>query len=350
VRILALIVLAGACTVEAPAAEPYAWDLPRGFPAPSVPKGNPMSSDKVELGRHLFHDTRLSGNGTQSCASCHAQERAFTDGLVTSIGSTGAHGRHNAMSLANVAYNSAQTWANPNVVDLESQALIPMFGTAPVELGVTEEVMLARLRAAPIYADMFARAFPDEPITVANTARAIASFERTILSGGSRFDRFSAGDRTALSPSEQNGLALFESPTLGCRNCHDGFNLSSATERVQMFNTGLYNPYPSTDRGLAEITGLTSDTGRFKPPTLRNIALTAPYMHDGSVATLDDVVEIYAHGGRGDGAAVPFRSPLVTGFVISAEQRADVVAFLGALTDDGLAANPGLGSPIAPAR
>lgn len=342
-RALALIVFVASCADVAPA--PYAWDLPRGFPAPLVPAGNPMSADKVELGRHLFYDTRLSSNGTQACASCHVQDRAFTDGLATAIGSTGARGRHNAMSLANVAYNSAQTWANPNVRDLEAQALIPMFGTDPVELGLSEAVLLARLAAEPRYTEMFDAAFPGESITVANTARAIASFERTILSGDSRFDRFSAGDRTALSPSEQNGLALFESPTLGCRNCHDGFNLSSATERVQMFNTGLYNPYPATDRGLAEVTGLTSDIGRFKPPTLRNVALTAPYMHDGSVATLDEVLDIYAHGGRGDGATAPFRSPLVTGFVISAEQKADVVAFLGALSDEALVANPGLANP-----
>jgi cytochrome c peroxidase len=344
VRILALIALVGACTETAP--EPYAWELPHGFPTPRVPVDNPMSADKVELGRHLFYDTRLSGNQTQACASCHAQERAFSDGLVTAIGSTGAHGRHNSMSLTNVAYNSAQTWANPNVLDLESQALVPMFGTAPVELGLTEDVLVTRLRAEPTYEAMFAVAFPGEAITVANTTRAIASFERTILSGGSRFDRFSAGDRTALSAHEQNGLALFESTTLGCRNCHDGFNLTAATgDRIQMFNTGLYNPYPTTDRGLAEITNLTSDTGRFKPPTLRNLALTAPYMHDGSVGTLDEIVDIYAHGGRGDGAAVPFRSPLVAGFVISAEQKADLVAFLGALTDDGLVASPALANP-----
>lgn len=304
-----------------------------------------MSSDKVELGRHLFYDTRLSGNGTQACASCHAQERAFTDGLVTSIGSTGAHGRHNSMSLTNVAYANSLTWANPNVVDLETQALVPMFGTAPVELGLTEELLVARLRAEPVYQEMFATAFPDDvdAITVANTTRAIASFERTIVSGGSRFDRFSAGDRTALSPSEQNGLALFESTTLGCRTCHAGFNLTAAAgDRVQMFNTGLYNPYPSADPGLAEITGRASDLGRFKPPTLRNIALTAPYMHDGSVATLDEVVETYAHGGR---APDPLRSPLVTGFAIAASQKADLVAFLGALTDDALLADPALTNP-----
>ncbi len=333
-KALALLGLVAACADGAPTVEPYAWQLPPGFPVPRVPADNPMSLEKVELGRALFFDPRLSGNGTQACASCHAPERAFTDGRATAIGSTGAPGRHNSMSLTNVAYNRTQTWADPTVEDLESQALIPMFGTSPVELGLTEDVLLARLADDPIYVDQFARAFPDEPITVANTARAIASFERTLISGGSRFDRFSAGDRSALSPSEQNGLALFESRALGCRTCHAGFNLSADAERVQMFNTGLYNPYPETDRGLAEVTGLTSDIGRFKPPTLRNIARTAPYMHDGSVATLEEVLDIYAHGGRGEGAAVPFRSPLVTGFVISAAQKADVIAFLGALTDE----------------
>lgn len=342
-RPLALIglwaIVAGACATPAPAAEPYAWQLPPGFPVPRVPADNPMSAAKVELGRYLFHDTRLSGNGAQACASCHVQDRAFTDGRPTAIGSTGAHGRHNSMSLANVAYNSAQTWGDPTVIDLEAQAIVPMFGTAPVELGLTPELLLARLTAEPVYQGLFADAFPDDPapISVANTARAIASFERTILSGGSRFDR------GALTAAEQRGLALFESPALGCRGCHGGFNLTTSTgDRIQMFNTGLYDPYPEADRGLAEITGLVADTGRFKPPTLRNIALTAPYFHDGSGATLDDVIESYARGGR---TASPDRSPLVTGFSITPSEKADLIAFLGALTDDELRADPAFASP-----
>jgi cytochrome c peroxidase len=326
VKLVALIAVLGACATT-PAAEPYAWDLPPGFPEPRVPADNPMSADKVELGRALFEDTRLSGNGAQSCASCHAADRAFTDGRTTAIGSTGAIGRHNSMSLTNVAYNSSQTWANPTVIDLEAQALVPMFGTSPVELGLTEDLLLARMRAS--YADQFATAFPDDadPISTANTARAIASFERTLISGASRFDRH------AMSPQEERGLALFESARLGCRGCHGGFNFTVATgDRIQMFNTALYDPYPATDRGLAEITQITADTGRFKPPTLRNIALSAPYMHDGSIATLDDVVDTYARGGRA--ASSPFRSPLVTGFAITADEKADLVAFLGALTDE----------------
>ncbi len=336
---LALIAVLTACAAEPPPGEAYAWELPPGFVAPRVPADNPMSAGKVQLGRYLFHDTQLSGNGTQACASCHQQDKAFTDGRAMALGSTGSLGRHNSMSLTNVAYNSTQTWANPTVIDLEAQAVVPMFGTAPVELGITEDVLVARVRAEPIYQDLYAVAFPDDsdPFTVANTARAIASFERTILSGGSRFDRH------ALTAAEQRGLALFESAALGCKSCHGGFNLTTSVgDRVQMFNTGLYDPYPATDRGLAEITGLTSDTGRFKPPTLRNIALTAPYFHDGSAATLPEVIASYANGGR---AASPDRSPLVTGFTITAEQQRDLVAFLGALTDDALLTDPAFANP-----
>lgn len=324
-RALLAIALLSACT-EAPAPEPYAWDLPRGFQPPRVPADNPMSADKVELGRALFFDTQLSGNGTQACASCHQPEKAFTDGRATALGSTGAIGRHNSMSLVNVAYNASQTWANPTVIDLEAQAIVPMFGTAPVELGLTEDLLVARMRET--YADDFARAFPDDadPISVTNTARAIASYERTLISASSRFDT------KQLTASEQRGLALFESPRLGCTNCHGGFNFTVATgDRIQMFDTALYDPYPSTDRGLAEITQVATDTGRFKPPTLRNIALTAPYMHDGSIATLSEVIDAYAAGGRAPTSAN--KSPLVRGFTITPDEKGDLLAFLDALTD-----------------
>lgn len=320
-KALALVALVG-CT-DAPAPEPYAWDLPRGFQPPRVPADNPMSADKVELGRMLFFDPQLSGNGTQACASCHDPEKAFTDGRATAIGSTGAIGRRSSMSLVNVAYNASQTWANP-IASLEAQALVPMFGTSPVELGLTEDLLVARMRAA--YADDFARAFPDDPdpITVTNTARAIASYERTLISASSRFDT------KTLSPQEQRGLALFESPRLGCTNCHGGFNFTVATgDRIQMFDTALYDP--PTDRGLGEITGLAADAGRFKPPTLRNISRTAPYMHDGSLETLSDVIDAYAAGGRAPTS--PNRSPLVTGFSITPDEKADLLAFLDALTD-----------------
>jgi cytochrome c peroxidase len=322
---LAIALLCG-CT-DAPAPEPYAWDLPRGFQPPRVPADNPMSADKVELGRALFFDPRLSGNSTQSCASCHEPDLAFTDGRALAIGSTGALGRRSSMSLVNVAYSASLTWANPTVTSLEAQALVPMFGTSPVELGMTEEVLVARMREH--YADDFARAFPDdaEPVTVTNVTRAIASYERTVISASSRFDT------KDLTPSEARGLALFESPRLGCTNCHGGPTFSVATgDRIQMFDTALYDPYPATDRGLADLTDFAADIGRFKPPTLRNIALTAPYMHDGSIATLSDVIDHYAAGGRAPTS--PNKSPLVSGFTLSPDEKADLLAFLSALTDE----------------
>ena len=325
-KALAFIALLAACA-EPPAPEPYAWDLPRGFQPPRVPTDNPMSADKVELGRALFFDTQLSGNGTQSCASCHEPDKAFTDGRALAVGSTGAVGRRSSMSLVNVAYNASHTWANPNVTSLEEQALVPMFGTSPVELGLTEDLLLARMREH--YAGDFARAFPDdiEPVTVTNVTRAIASYERTLISASSRFDT------KQLTPSEARGLALFESPRLGCTSCHGGPTFSVATgDRIQMFDTALYDPYPATDRGLADITDLASDIGRFKPPTLRNIALTAPYMHDGSIATLDEVVDHYARGGRAPSS--PNRSALMTTFTLTSGEKADLLAFLEALTDE----------------
>jgi cytochrome c peroxidase len=317
-----------------------------------------MSAAKVELGRHLFFDRRLSGNGTQSCATCHDPLRAFTDGLATPIGSTGQPGRHNAMTLVNVAFNSTLTWATP-IRTLEDQALVPMFGTHPLELATDEPQLLARLAADPIYTDLFARAFPAEPITITAVTYALASFERTIVSRDSPFDRFIAGDASALPTRAQRGLALFESDRLGCATCHGGFNLTVTTgDDVRFFNTGLYNVdgrggYPTSDRGLIETTGTLTDMGRYRPPTLRNVAVTAPYLHDGSAADLDAVIDAYARGGRlisdgpnaGDGALSPYKSVFITGFTLSMEERADLLAFLSSLTDPTVLADPALQDP-----
>ncbi|MGN6109585.1 MAG: di-heme enzyme, partial [Kofleriaceae bacterium] len=197
------------------------------------------------------------------------------------------------------------------------------------------------------------------PISIDNAVRALASFERTIVSGRSRVDRFLDGDTAALSEAERRGLVLLGSERLGCRTCHGGFAFTAAADRdVPFFNTGLYDVdgrggYPARDRGLYEITGDPADVGRFKPPTLRNLALTAPYMHDGSVATLGEVLDIYARGGRriasgpdaGDGATSPRKSPLIRGFALSAAERADLLAAFDALTDEQLAADPALSDP-----
>ncbi len=164
----------------------FQWDLPAGFPLPPVPPSNPMSDEKVELGRHLFYDTRLSDNQTQSCASCHEQRLAFTDGRATGLGSTGAAHSRASMSLANVAYNSTLTWGHPLMMDLERQAEAPLLGREPVELGLKSFAQLEeRLQPVTRYQELFAAAFPGEtqPISAANALKALAAFQRTLISG-----------------------------------------------------------------------------------------------------------------------------------------------------------------------
>jgi len=349
----------------------YPFPLPNGFPQPLVPKDNPLTAEKVALGRHLFYDKRLSGNETQSCASCHEQERAFTDGRAQGVGSTGQVHPRNSMSLANVAYAATMTWVNPVLKGLEPQALVPLFGLDPaIELGIRgkEAEVLARLRAEPKYQELFAKAFPEvaDAYTFDNIARAIASFERVLISGRSRFDRFQYdGDRTALTAQEQRGLELFGSETLECFHCHGGTfftdavaDTSSPNGGRRFHNTGLYNldgkgAFPLESRGLIEFTGVASDMGKFKAPTLRNIEKTAPYMHDGSIATLEDVVEHYAAGGRtitsgpnaGVGSKNPYKSGFIVSFVIPEADKAALVAFLKSLTDEQFLTNPALSDP-----
>ncbi|MGQ9908707.1 MAG: MbnH family di-heme enzyme [Candidatus Flexifilum sp.] len=348
----------------------YRWRLPAGFPVPVVPAHNPMTEEKVELGRYLFYDPRLSGNGSFSCSSCHLQALAFTDGRATAIGSTGDIHPRNSQTLTNAAYNATLTWANPNLLTLEQQILIPMFGEHPVELGITgqEDVVLARFRGDPQYRELFAAAFPDQsdPFTFNNIVQALASFTRTLISGDSAFDRYLRGERDALSESAQRGMELFFSEGLECHHCHTGFNLTLSTISVNssfierpFFNTGLYNldgrgAYPVDNTGVHEITNNPADMGRFRPPTLRNIALTAPYMHDGSIATLEDVIRFYMNGGRviesgpyaGDGRANPYKSGLVAGFSLTEQEIADLVAFLESLTDETFISDPRLSDPF----
>lgn len=361
----ATLVLALVGCVGAPPEDPFPLSLPPGFPAPQVPEANPLTAARIELGRHLFYDERISGNGTQSCASCHRQERAFADGLIQPAGSTGVLHPRNSPSLTNAAYNASLTWANPLLTELEQQILVPLFGEEPIELGVTghEEEVLARLAAEPRYPALFEDAFPGEPAPIHwdNVVRALASFTRSLISGNSRFDRFVyQNEDEALSPSERRGLELFFSERLECHHCHGGFNFTESSVHAgstfgaeSFHNTGLYNldgrgSYPPNNTGVYEITGAPSDMGRFRAPTLRNVAVTAPYMHDGSVATLEEVIRIYERGGRllddgpyaGDGAENPLKSGFIPGFTLTNEERADLLAFLESLTDESFLTDP----------
>ena len=362
-----LVALVVACDPAPP--EAFEWPLPEGLPVPLVPADNPMSDAKVELGRHLFYDTRLSGNQTQSCATCHVQKHAFTDGRPVAEGSTGEHTLRNSMSLANVAYSTTLTWANPLLLTLEQQMLVPLFGAEPVELGLRgrEDELLARLREVPRYQELFGRAFPDDddPVTLHNVTRALACFERRLLSGRAPFDRYNAGDAAALSDSALRGAFLFHGERLECFHCHAGFNFQDSVAYVGkparggiFHNTGLYNidgegGYPPGNTGLHEFTGEPADMGRFRVPTLRNVAVTAPYMHDGSIATLSEVLDHYAAGGRtiatgphaGVGRDNPYKSSFIRGFELSDQERADVLAFLASLTDEEFLTDPALADP-----
>lgn len=348
---------------------PYELHLPPGFPQPNVPEDNALTVEKVELGRHLFYDRRLSANGSQACASCHRQSHAFSEEAAIATGSTGQKHHRNSMALVNVAYAATFTWAHPGINTIEQQVLLPLFGDKPVEMGAPghEQEILARLRGDPGYQKLFARAFPgtSERVTFDTVAKALASFVRTLISFGSPFDRYAYyGEDGALTLSQVRGMNLFMSERLECAHCHAGFNFSqfvtheSAAVAERAFHiTGLY-PYGETyisgaDYGLFAVTGQAADKDRFKAPTLRNIERSAPYMHDGSLATLNDVIDFYAAGGRvltagprtGDGRVHPGKSPFIRGFTLTAQERQDLLAFLASLTDERFLADPKFAAP-----
>jgi cytochrome c peroxidase len=362
-----------ASRVEAQAAQdaPFQWNIPAPFPRPAVPADNPMSAVKVELGRRLFYDKRMSVNGTQSCASCHRQELAFTDGKARGEGSTGQSHPRGSMSLANVAYNPALTWADPTMSALEDQALVPIFGTDPIELGMSgqESRFLNQLRRDTLYQQLFPRAFPGsaDPVTFSNAVKAIAAFERTIISMNSPYDRYRyGGEQDAISESAKRGAVIFFSGQRGsCFQCHGGWNFNGElrydgrTEvKAAFFNTGLYNiagplSYPEPNTGVHHQTNRPEDVGKFRVPTLRNVAVTAPYMHDGSIKTLSEVLDHYAVGGRtiaagpyaGIGHDNPNKAPNVHGFAITPTEKLDIIAFLESLTDTAFLRNPALSNP-----
>lgn len=352
---------------------PYVFDLPAGFPSPRISVDNPITVEKVALGRHLFYDKRMSINQEGSCATCHEQRKAFTDGRQTSVGPTGDIHPRNAMSLTNVVYNTRQNWANPTLRNLESQAIAVMFNESPVELGWTdnEDEILARFAADPLYQELFTQAYPgdDEPYQLLNVVDAIASFGATLISGRAPLDR------DAVDASVRRGEDLFNSERLECFHCHGAFNFAqsvqgshSVVDTTEYKNNGLYNiagpgpgyplnagNYPTANQGLYEFTGVASDMGRFRAPTLRNIALTAPYMHDGSIASLREVVvNHYSRAGRlisdgeyaGDGANNPHKDPLVQGFVLDEQELTDLLAFFDSLTDWEFICNPEFSDPF----
>lgn len=362
-----LVVLVG---LAQPARGSFQWGIPDWIPPPAEPADNPTTPAKVALGRHLFYDKRLSANQSMSCATCHEQERAFTDGKRTAVGITHEPGKRNTMSLGNAAYFPTLTWGNPQVKSLEAQARIPILGDRPVELGMTgrERLLLDRLEAEPRYRQLFADAFPEarasktDLYSLSTVTKALASFQRTLLSFDSAYDRYRyGGDKKALSPAAQRGEALFRSSRMKCYRCHGSIYFTDNVAHARMelaemgfHNTGLYNEngkgaYPAGQEGVAEVTGKNDDTGRFRTPSLRNVALTSPYMHDGSIARLQDGIRTHSarkgralHAGK---PANPLRSSLIAGFEISERETADLVEFLKSLTDESFVKNPNYSDP-----
>lgn len=337
----------------------YVWRLPEGFPVPRIPVDNPMTTEKVELGRLLFYDPRLSGDGTIACATCHQPEHAFTDGRGQAIGIGGSIHPRSAMTLTNVAYNVTLGWDDPNLTRLEDQILVPLYNTDPPEMGVTsyEKKVLGRFHQDSRMSRYFRSAFPEapNPITMRNIIYALASFERTLISGNSAYDRWAYSDNTdGMDEVQRAGARLFFSKRLGCFRCHAGFNFSGPVQyegteipKARFHNTGLYNEdgkgsYPEPNTGLYQHTGKIGDMGKFRAPTLRNIALTAPYMHDGSIPDLETVLDHYSIGGRNRFRRLQVRGtmvgaetdPLIAGFELTQDEKRQLIAFLHALTDE----------------
>jgi cytochrome c peroxidase len=331
---------------------------------------NPFTKDKAELGRYLFYDRRLSINNTKACASCHAQEFSFTDSYSRSIGALGDLHQRNAKPLINIIFEKFLTAADSAIHFPESQINNPMFNEHPVELGVkgNENEILERIKTDKYYQQQFKRAFPSErnPESIKNIQYAISTFVKTILSFNSPYDNVVfRKDSAALSKQEINGMNLFFSANLKCSSCHSGINFNTPLlktvngETDFYFNTGLYNldgkgSYPAYDQGLIALTKNPADMGKYKVPTLRNLAFTAPYFHDGSAATLDEVITVYENGGRnipegqikGDGRNNLFKHPLVSGFKLNSQERKDLVAFLLSLSDSSVLKNQAYANPF----
>ena len=318
-----ILFLFTACTEDSKQAEEgkqtYEYHLPKGFSLPEIPEDNPMYVDKIALGRKLFFDPILSKDNTVSCASCHAPTKAFSDSVAFSIGAEKDLGDRNAPTLANVAYRSS-FFKDGGVPTLELQILGPFDNELEFDLNILDAI--EKLKADPDYVREFNKVFGKDPDPFGLT-RSIAAYERTLISGDSKYDQF-LFDSNVFSDAEIRGMKLFNSERLACSTCHSG-NLFT---NQGFENNGLYTSYQDT--GRARVTLNSSDAGKFVVPTLRNIALTSPYMFDGSLNNLSEVIDHYASGGSKHAN----KSQFIKGFTISEAEKNDLILFLTTLTDE----------------
>jgi cytochrome c peroxidase len=300
--------------------------IPEGWPEPIIADDKSLTEDRIRLGKRLFYDPVLSADSSVSCASCHNPTRAFADSVPVSAGVHGSlKGFRNTPSLFNVAWYP-YFFSEGGAPDLELLAVAPMQTESEMDFNIGEAVR--RLERNPHYVRLFHKAYHRAPDTYSLT-RALGAFQRSLISGNSRYDQFIRGDSALLSPMEKRGMKLFFSERTGCSDCHSGFLLT---------DFGFYNlgHYSDSDPGRFRLTSAEEDRGKFKTPTLRNIALTAPYLHDGSIPDLEAMLLFYQNGGgRGQGKDSRIR-PLF----LSGGELEDILAFLKTLTDSSALSNP----------
>ena len=313
-------------TANAVTATEYKLQIPFGLEETAVviPADNPLTVQKVELGRTLFFDKRLSADNTIACANCHLAQFGFTDGQPVSAGIKGQKGGRSAPASFNRVFSSAQFW-DGRAATLEDQSIGPF--TNPIEHGfINYDVMIAKMKKIPGYNTRFLQVF-GEDITIGNVGKAIASFQRTVLSGNSPADRFDqGGEAGAISAPAQRGLLLFRDKAR-CTKCHSGFNFTDE----KFHNLGIGWDDNKVDLGRYMVTKNPEEIGAFKTPTLREISRSAPYMHDGRFKTLDDVVNFYNQGGVKN----PHQDPLILPLELTKEEKRDLVQFLQMLAGEG---------------
>tara|TARA_B110000908_G_scaffold86362_1_gene103130 strand:+ start:271 stop:1248 length:978 start_codon:yes stop_codon:yes gene_type:complete len=320
---------------------PYNLEIPILFAekliAPIVPANNPLTEEGVALGKKLFFDRILSGDGSQSCASCHNPKKAFTDQQQFSTGIQGESGERNAMPLFNLAWNFDERFAwDGKEFGLEEQALEPV--SNPIEMHANWKKVTERIRQHPTYPNLFLQAFGTSKIDSIMITKAIAQFERTLISGNSKFDQFLRKE-TTLTPEEQNGFDVFMDEAKGdCFHCHGSNNNPLWTDN-KFHNNGLDATFK--DLGFGNVTGDPNDNGKFKSPSIRNLAFTAPYMHDGRFSTLEEVINHYSEGLKKSATIDPLMKNIDKGGVqLSTQDKADLKAFLLTLSDNDFIENP----------
>ena len=307
---------------------------PLGLPPVPWPKDNPYSKAKADLGRLLYFDVRLCSDNTVSCATCHAPDKGFTDCAPVSTGIKGQKGGRSAPTVINRAYSAPQFW-DGRAATLEEQAKGPPANPIEMTNAKTPEAAYkaieAKLQASPGYVALFEKAFGPKKITMDNVAKAIATFERTVLSGNSAYDKYKAGDKKAMTEAQVRGMKLFFGKAK-CNDCHSGPDFTDGSYA----NLGIGMDLPNPDMGRYKVTGDEADKGAFKTPSLRDCTKSAPYMHDGSLKTLEDVIEHYNKGGTKnewlDEKVVPLK--------LSAAEKTDLVAFIKALDGEGWQMKP----------